>query len=121
LPFSLKFKSKFFECAQEGEALKINLKNDWNYKLPAQIWTQTAALIGSKKFNKIILNFKGVRTLKEQETNNAQPFFFFTINKRDFKKKRGQEDNKVFLTFFHIKEDFLRQKYVSLHLSSITL
>jgi hypothetical protein len=38
--------------------------------------------------------------LKEQETNNAQPFFFFTTTKRDFKGKRGQEDNKVFLTFF---------------------
>ena len=63
MPFSLKFKSKFFECAQEGEALKINLKNDWNYKLPAQIWTQTAALIGSKKFNKIVLNFQDVKEL----------------------------------------------------------
>ncbi len=48
----------------------------------------------------LTLNFKGVRTLKEQETNNAQPFFFFTTTKRDFKGKRGQEDNKVFLTFF---------------------
>lgn len=71
MPFSLKFKSKFFECAQEGEALKINLKNDWNYKLPAQIWNQTAALIGSKKFNKIILNFKGVK-----EFDYAAALFF---------------------------------------------
>jgi hypothetical protein len=61
LPFSLKFKSKFFECAQEGEALKINLKNDWNYKLPAKIWKATQNLLSSNKFNKIVLNFKDVK------------------------------------------------------------
>jgi len=27
--------------------------------------------------------------LKEQETNNAQPFFFFTTTKRDFKGEIG--------------------------------
>ena len=27
--------------------------------------------------------------LKEQETNNAQPFFFFTTTKRDFKGEMG--------------------------------
>jgi len=61
LPFSLKFKSKFFECAQEGEALKINLKNDWNYKLPAKIWKATQNLLSSNKFSKIVLNFKDVK------------------------------------------------------------
>ncbi len=61
MPFSLKFKSKFFECAQEGEALKINLKNDWNYKLPAKIWKATQNLLSSNKFNKIVLNFKDVK------------------------------------------------------------
>lgn len=61
MPFSLKFKSKFFECEQEGEALKINLKNDWNYKLPAKIWKATQNLLSSNKFNKIVLNFKDVK------------------------------------------------------------
>ena len=61
MTFSLKFKSKFFECAQEGEALKINLKNDWNYKLPAKIWRATQNLLSSNKFSKIVLNFKDVK------------------------------------------------------------
>lgn len=61
MPFSLKFKSKFFGCAQEGEALKINLKNDWNYKLPAKIWKATQNLLSSNKFSKIVLNFKDVK------------------------------------------------------------
>ena len=61
MPFSLKFKSKFFECAPEGEALKINLKNDWNYKLPAKIWKATQNLLSSNKFSKIVLNFKDVK------------------------------------------------------------
>ena len=61
MPFSLKFKSKFFECAQEGEALKINLKNDWNYKLPAKIWKATQNLLSSNKFSTIVLNFKDVK------------------------------------------------------------
>lgn len=61
MPFSLKFKSKFFECAQEGKALKINLKNDWNYKLPAKIWKATQNLLSSNKFSKIVLNFKDVK------------------------------------------------------------
>ena len=61
MTFSLKFKSKFFECAQEGEALKINLKNDWNYKLPAKIWKATQNLLISNKFSKIVLNFKDVK------------------------------------------------------------
>lgn len=61
MPFSLKFKSKFFECEQEGEALKINLKNDWNYKLPAKIWKATQNLLSSNKFSKIVLNFKDVK------------------------------------------------------------
>ena len=61
MPFSLKFKSKFFECTQEGEALKINLKNDWNYKLPAKIWKATQNLLSSNKFSKIVLNFKDVK------------------------------------------------------------
>ena len=59
----LKFESEFYKCEQSGGKLTINLKNDWTYKLPAQIWTQTAALIGSRKFNKIVLNFKGVKEL----------------------------------------------------------
>ena len=59
----LKFGSEFYKCEQGGGKLTINLKNDWTYKLPAQIWTQTAALIGSKKFNKIVLNFKDVKEL----------------------------------------------------------
>lgn len=59
----LKFESEFYKCEQGGGKLTINLKNDWTYKLPAQIWTQTAALIGSKKFNKIVLNFKDVKEL----------------------------------------------------------
>ena len=63
MPLFLKFKSEFYECEQSGGKLAINLKNDWTYKLPAQIWTQTAALIGSKKFNKIVLNFKDVKEL----------------------------------------------------------
>ena len=61
MPLFLKFKSEFYECRQSGGKLAINLKNDWTYKLPAQIWTQTAALIGSKKFDKIVLNFKDVK------------------------------------------------------------
>ena len=61
MPLFLKFESEFYTCEQGGDKLTINLKNDWNYKLPAQIWTQTAALIGSKKFNKIVLNFKDVK------------------------------------------------------------
>ena len=61
MTFSLKFKSKFFECTQEGEALKINLKNDWNYKLPAKIWKATQNLLSSNKFSKIVLNFKDVK------------------------------------------------------------
>ena len=63
MPLFLKFESEFYTCEQSGGKLTINLKNDWNYKLPAQIWTQTAALIGSKKFNKIVLNFKDVKEL----------------------------------------------------------
>lgn len=63
MPLFLKFKSEFYECRQSGGKLAINLKNDWTYKLPAQIWTQTAALIGSKKFDKIVLNFKDVKEL----------------------------------------------------------
>ena len=63
MPLFLKFKSEFYECRQSGGKLAINLKNDWTYKLPAQIWTQTTALIGSKKFNKIVLNFKDVKEL----------------------------------------------------------
>ncbi|WP_314300789.1 ABC transporter permease [Campylobacter showae] len=63
MPLFLKFESEFYECEQSGGKLTINLKNDWTYKLPAQIWTQTAALIGSRKFNKIVLNFKGVKEL----------------------------------------------------------
>ena len=46
---------------QEGEALKINLKNDWNYKLPAKIWKATQNLLSSNKFSKIVLNFKDVK------------------------------------------------------------
>ena len=61
MPFSLKFKSKFFECEQDGEALRINLKNDWNYKLPAKIWKATQNLLSSNKFSKIVLNFKDVK------------------------------------------------------------
>ena len=63
MPLFLKFESEFYKCEQSSDKLTINLKNDWNYKLPAQIWTQTAALIGSKKFNKIVLNFKDVKEL----------------------------------------------------------
>ena len=63
MPLFLKFKSEFYECGQSGGKLAINLKNDWTYKLPAQIWTQTAALIGSRKFDKIVLNFKDVKEL----------------------------------------------------------
>jgi len=63
LSLFLKFESEFYKCEQGGGKLTINLKNDWTYKLPAQIWTQTAALIGSKKFNKIVLNFKDVKEL----------------------------------------------------------
>ena len=63
MPLFLKFESEFYTCEQSSDKLTINLKNDWNYKLPAQIWTQTAALIGSKKFNKIVLNFKDVKEL----------------------------------------------------------
>ncbi len=63
MPLFFKFKSEFYECGQSGVKLAINLKNDWTYKLPAQIWTQTAALIGSKKFDKIVLNFKDVKEL----------------------------------------------------------
>ena len=63
MPLFLKFKSEFYECAQSGGKLAINLKNDWTYKLPAQIWTQAAALIGSRKFDKIVLNFKDVKEL----------------------------------------------------------
>jgi len=63
LPLFLKFESEFYKCEQSGGKLTINLKNDWTYKLPAQIWTQTAALIGSRKFNKIVLNFKDVKEL----------------------------------------------------------
>ena len=63
MPLFLKFKSEFYECRQSGGKLAINLKNDWTYKLPAKIWTQTAALIGSKKFDKIVLNFKDVKEL----------------------------------------------------------
>ncbi|WP_298085662.1 ABC transporter permease [uncultured Campylobacter sp.] len=63
MPLFLKFESEFYKCEQSGGKLTINLKNDWNYKLPAQIWTQTAALIGSKKFNKIVLNFKDAKEL----------------------------------------------------------
>lgn len=63
MPLFLKFKSEFYECRQSGGKLAINLKNDWTYKLPAQIWTQTTALIGSKKFDKIVLNFKDVKEL----------------------------------------------------------
>ena len=61
MPLFLKFERELYKCEQGGGKLTINLKNNWNYKLPAQIWTQTAALIGSKKFNKIILNFKDVK------------------------------------------------------------
>ena len=71
MPLFLKFESEFYKCEQGGGKLTINLKNDWNYKLPAQIWNQTAALIGSKKFNKIILNFKGVK-----EFDYAAALFF---------------------------------------------
>lgn len=63
MPLFLKFKSEFYECGQSGGKLAINLKNDWTYKLPAKIWTQTAALIGSRKFDKIVLNFKDVKEL----------------------------------------------------------
>ncbi|MGP1534224.1 MAG: MlaE family ABC transporter permease [Campylobacter sp.] len=63
MPLFLKFESKFYKCEQSGGKLTISLKNDWTYKLPAQIWTQTAALIGSRKFNKIVLNFKDVKEL----------------------------------------------------------
>lgn len=63
MPLFLKFESEFYKCEQSGGKLTINLKNDWTYKLPAQIWTQTAALIGLKKFNKIVLNFKDVKEL----------------------------------------------------------
>ena len=63
MPIFLKFESEFYKCEQSGGKLTINLKNDWNYKLPAQIWTQTSALIGSKKFNKIVLNFKDAKEL----------------------------------------------------------
>lgn len=63
MPLFLKFKSEFYECRQSGGKLAINLKNDWTYKLPAQIWTQAAALIGSRKFDKIVLNFKDVKEL----------------------------------------------------------
>ncbi len=63
MPLFLKFKSEFYECEQSGGKLTVNLKNDWNYKLPAQIWTQTAALIGSRKFDKIVLNFKDAKEL----------------------------------------------------------
>lgn len=71
MPLFLKFESEFYKCEQGGGKLTINLKNDWNYKLPAQIWTQTAALIGSKKFNKIVLNFKDVK-----EFDYAAALFF---------------------------------------------
>ena len=63
MPLFLKFESEFYKCEHSGGKLTINLKNDWNYKLPAQIWTQTSALIGSKKFNKIVLNFKDAKEL----------------------------------------------------------
>ena len=63
MPLFLKFESEFYKCEQSGGKLTINLKNDWTYKLPAQIWTQTAALIGSKKFSKIVLNFKDIKEL----------------------------------------------------------
>ena len=63
MPLFLKFKSEFYECGQNDGKLAINLKNDWTYKLPAQIWTQAAALIGSRKFDKIVLNFKDVKEL----------------------------------------------------------
>ena len=63
MPLFLKFKSEFYECEQSGGKLTVNLKNDWTYKLPAKIWTRTAALIGSRKFDKIVLNFKDVKEL----------------------------------------------------------
>nr|WP_314399511.1 ABC transporter permease [uncultured Campylobacter sp.] len=39
----------------------MNLKNDWNYKLPAKIWKATQNLLSSTKFSKIVLNFKDVK------------------------------------------------------------
>ena len=61
MPLFLKFESEFYKCEQGGAKLTINLKNDWNYKLPAKIWKATQNLLSSNKFNKIVLNFKDVK------------------------------------------------------------
>ena len=61
MPLFLKFESEFYKCEQGGDKLTINLKNDWNYKLPAKIWKATQNLLSSNKFSKIVLNFKGVK------------------------------------------------------------
>ncbi|MFC2345859.1 MlaE family ABC transporter permease [Campylobacter sp.] len=61
MPLFLKFESEFYKCEQGGAKLTINLKNDWNYKLPAQIWKATQNLLSSNKFSKIVLNFKDVK------------------------------------------------------------
>ena len=61
MPLFLKFESEFYTCEQGGGKLTINLKNDWNYKLPAKIWKATQNLLSSNKFSKIVLNFKDVK------------------------------------------------------------
>ena len=61
MPLFLKFESEFYKCEQGGGKLTINLKNDWNYKLPAKIWKATQNLLSSNKFSKIVLNFKDVK------------------------------------------------------------
>ena len=86
--FGLKFKSDFYDCDTQNKELRVNLKRGWNFKLKKAILNQISALIASKKFKKIILNFSEVTEfdyaaalfLRHNIKNSKKDFEFINLS-----------------------------------------
>lgn len=81
--FGLKFKGDFYDCDVNGDMICVNLKNSWNFRLKRAVLNEISALLNSRKFKNISLNFKDV-----QELDYAAALFLLSITKnakKDFK------------------------------------
>lgn len=80
--FGLKFKSDFYDCSiKDDGSLEINLKNSWDFKLKRDILNQISAILLSKKFKRIILNFAEIT-----ELDYAAALFISSAVKKSDKK-----------------------------------
>lgn len=54
---------KFYSYDLQKGTLVINLKNEWNFKLKRAVLNSISSLISSRKYKKIVLDFKEVKEL----------------------------------------------------------